>query len=159
MAAESGQQVQSTPIRVYQGPDRIMVATPMPGLEPTDISVSVLGETVTIHGEYRGPHQDERDLVTAEWATGPHHREVQLPGPVNGALTNATYGNGVLVLVLPKLRAGQRPTDGETEFRLQVVDAPHGERVGHAGRDLHEVTTEAHLRQVAETARRASEVH
>ena len=81
------QQQQSVPVRVYQGPGRVMVAAPLPGLEPADISVTVSGDRLTIRGAVRGPHQGERDLTAAEWAIGPYHREVRLPHPVQSALT------------------------------------------------------------------------
>ena len=83
-------QVQSLPLRVYRTDHRIMVVAPMPGLEPTDISITVTGERVTIQGRERGPHQHDRDLVLAQWAIGPYEGHVALPEPVEGALTNAT---------------------------------------------------------------------
>jgi HSP20 family protein len=147
-------QEQVVPVRLYQGEGRLMLAAPMPGLEPDDISVTVRRDTVVIRGEYRGPHQEERDLLIAEWAIGPYYREVRLPQPVDGARTNATYGNGVLVLVMPKLPAGEQGSDAE--FRLEVLEATRGERVGHAGRDLHQTTTAEHLRQVEQVLRSAT---
>jgi HSP20 family protein len=149
MSGESGR----VPVRVYQSSDRLMVAAPLPGLEPEDIAVRVAGDTLTIHGDVRGIRQEERDLLAAEWSIGPYHRELQLPQPVDGARANATYGNGVLVLVLPKLAADGAPV--EAEFRLQVVDAPRGQRVGHHGHDLSPTTTEAHRRQTEEVVTRA----
>ena len=107
-----------------------------------------------LHGEYRGPHQEDRDLLIAEWAVGPYYREIPLPQPVDGARTNATYGNGVLVLAMPKLSSGQEGSDAE--LRLDVLAATRGEYVGHAGRDLHATTTAEHLRQQEETLRGAT---
>jgi HSP20 family protein len=133
------------PLRIYQTSDRIMVAAPMAGLEPGNICVTVAGDRLTIHGDERGPHQHELDLVLAEWAVGPYHREVVLPEPVNGALANATYGNGVLVLSLPKMEPGREPVSAE--IRLEVVDATRGERVGHVGREIRPTTTEEHLKR------------
>lgn len=147
------QQEQLVPVRMYQGVDRVMVAAPMPGLEPENISVTVKADTLIIRGEYRGPHQEQRDLLIAEWAIGPYYRELELPQAVDGARTNATYGNGVLVLAMPKLEPGQDRSD--CEFQLQVVTATRGERVGHSGRDLHETSTEDHLRQVDANVQRA----
>jgi HSP20 family protein len=141
------------PVRIYQSGDRLMVAAPLPGLEPADIAVSVAGDTLTIHGDVRGVRQEERDLLSAEWSIGPYERELQLPQPVDGARANATYGNGVLVLALPKLTAGSAPVDAA--FRLEVVDAPRGQRVGHHGHDLSPTTTEAHRRQAEAVAARA----
>jgi HSP20 family protein len=133
-------QTKTVPVRLYQIDDRIMVAAPMPGLEPEDISVTIAGARVTIRGEERGPGQHERDLLLAEWTIGPYYREVSLPQPVNGVLTNATYGNGVLVLVLPKLAHEQPETD--VEFRLRAIGTPtHGERIGHSGSTISPTTT------------------
>jgi len=42
------------------------------------------------------------------------------------------YGNGVLVLSMPKVSAGHVGT--RAEFRLITVGCGHGERVGHVGR-------------------------
>jgi HSP20 family protein len=149
------EQEQTVPVRIYRGDDRLMVAAPMPGLEPEDISVTVKGDVLTIRGQYRGPRQQERDLIAAEWAIGPYFRDLRLPEPVNGALTNATYGNGVLVLVLPKLQAGQQTADNE--FRLEVISATRGEHVAHSGREMRQTTTQEHREQVAEVVRGAHE--
>jgi HSP20 family protein len=139
------QQQQHIPVRIYQTDDRIMVAAPLPGLEPENISVTVVGDRITIRGEERGPGQHERNLLAAEWTVGPYYREVTLPQPVNGALGNATYGNGVLVLALPKLADEQPRTS--VEFQLQAIAATRGERVGHSGSAIHPATTEEHRQQ------------
>jgi len=125
--------VQQLPVRVYRTSDLLMLVAPMPGLEPDNISVSVAGDRVIIHGEERGPHQHNLDLLVAEWTIGPYHREVELPHPVDGRRTNATYGNGVLVLSMPALPQGHAPT--AEEIRLQVIEATRGERVGWTGRE------------------------
>ncbi len=139
---------QSLPLRIHQTADHIVLTTPMPGLSATDISVRIHGQTVAIRGEYRGPGQEARDLLLAEWTVGPYVREVTLPEPVNGALANATYGNGVLVLSMLKLGRG-RPRD-DAEFRLAVVETARGQRVGHTGSDNEPMTTEAHQERMAE---------
>lgn len=132
------------PLRVYQTDYRIMVAAPMPGLEPSDIAVTVTGDRVTIHGKERGPHQHERKLLRAEWAVGPYAADVVLSEPVDGTLTNATYGNGVLVLAMPKVARGERGV--AAEIRLAAIEATRGERVGHVSRIVRPTTTEEHLR-------------
>ena len=140
------QQSTNIPVRIYQIDDRIMVAAPLPGLEPEDITVTIAGPCVTIRGVERGPGQHERDLLVAEWTIGPYDRELVLPQPVHGDLANATYGNGVLVLAMPKLEAGQ--PEGKTEFRLQPIGATiHGEHIGHSGSTITPTTTQEHQRK------------
>lgn len=123
---------QAIPVRVYQTSDRIMVAAPMPGLEPENIAILVAGDRVVIRGEERGPHQRDMDLLVAEWSFGPYEREIALPQPVSGRLTNATYGNGVLLLSMPKALEGQ--AGDHAELRLASIDSTRGEHVGHVGR-------------------------
>lgn len=120
-----------------------MLTAPMPGLEAEDIRVHIEGRHVVIHGEERGPHQRDVPLAIAEWAIGPYHRELDLPEPVDGARSNATYGNGVFVLSMPKVSAGHVGTSAE--FRLVTVAGGRGERVGHTGREALPDTTEHHL--------------
>jgi hypothetical protein len=65
----------------------------------------------------------------------------------------ATYGNGVLVLVLPTLAPGQAGVPAQ--FTLEIITATHGEHVGHTGRALHPTTTQEHREKIVETARSA----
>ncbi len=117
------------PVRVYQSDSRIMVAAPMPGLEPEDIHVTVEGQNIRIHGEQRGVHQDDRDLLMTEWEIGPYYRDLMLPEVVDGRTANATYGNGVLVLILPKATAGATE---KSEILLEAIEPTVGMRIGHS---------------------------
>ena len=115
----------------------------MAGLAPENITVTVEGDRVRIRGTERGPRQHDLALAVAEWTIGPYEREVRLPSSVDGRLTNATYGNGVLVLAMPRARAGAQPVGAE--IALTAIEATRGERVGHAGRLPRPTTTKAHL--------------
>jgi hypothetical protein len=52
---------QHVPVQVHQADDRLVLAAPMPGLEPPDISVIVRGDRVTIHRDYRGAWHGKLD--------------------------------------------------------------------------------------------------
>jgi HSP20 family molecular chaperone IbpA len=106
----------------------------MPGIEPEDISVSIHGNRVTIRGDYRGSRHDQPETVISEWTIGPYRRDVSLPQPVSGGLTNATYGNGVLVLAMPTLEPGMQ--EDAMEFRLVADTGTRGQRVGHTGLEI-----------------------
>ena len=123
-------EAQTVPVRIYQSGNHLMLAAPMPGLQPKDISVSIADHTISIRGEERGPRQDNLKLLMAEWNIGPYFREIALEQAVNGALTNATYGNGVLVLAMPKARDARGV---DAEFTLVPISATRGERIGHTG--------------------------
>jgi len=126
---------------MHQTPDLLVLAAPMPGLEPEDITVTVSSDHLTISGEYRGSRHNQPEVLLAEWTVGPYYREVILPQLVDGELANATYGNGVLVLSMPKLAPGAQGSN--TEFRLQALTDTRGQRVGHTGAQIKPTTTQA----------------
>ena len=143
--------MQTLPVRIYETQRRIMVVTPMPGLEPGDIEVTIDADRVTLHGRARGPHQHDLALLISEWSIGPYHREVRLPMPVAAELTNATYDNGVVVLCLPKAAAGAAPS--RAEITLDAIEATRGEYVGHVGREVTPSSTREHRRGKHRTGR------
>ena len=73
-------------------------------------------------------------MIVEEWAIGPYYRELELPQAVSGQLTNATFGNGVLTLAMPKTSGEDR---SPVTFQLETIDAARGERVGHKGVEIH----------------------
>ena len=148
----SKKQAQHLPVRIYRSERQFALAAPLAGLEPEDIRISINGKHVTIHGNQRGPRQHRLDLLQAEWSVGPYHREIELPETVDGSLANATYGNGVLVLTLPKAGATAKPA--RTEFTLEAIRPTRGERVGHVGHDIRPTTTKEHWARLAEIPKR-----
>ena len=134
--------MQTLPVRIYETTRLLMVVTPMPGLEPGDIEVTVDRDQVTLHGRARGPHQHDVPLLVAEWSIGPYHREVRLPVHVSAELTNATYDNGIVVLCMPKVPKDGVP--GKVQFRLDAVESTRGEHVGHVGREVVPTSTREH---------------
>jgi HSP20 family protein len=65
---------------------------------------------------------------------GPYYRELTLPQSVSGELTNATYGNGVLVLAMPTLEPGVQ--EDAVAFRLEADAGTRGQRGGHIGSEI-----------------------
>jgi HSP20 family protein len=130
----STQPEQTIPVQLHGAEGLLVLAAPMPGLEPQDISVSIHNDRVTIRGAYRGSRHDQPETVLSEWTMGPYHREVSLPQPVSGGLTNATYGNGVLVLAMPTLEPGVQ--EDVTEFQLEADTGTRGQRVGYKGSEI-----------------------
>jgi HSP20 family molecular chaperone IbpA len=54
---------QTLPVRLYQTDSQLMLAAPMPSLEPGDIRINVSGTAVTIRGTEREIGQHRRDLL------------------------------------------------------------------------------------------------
>ena len=129
------QREQHVPLKVYRSDKRITVAAPMPGLEPSDISVEVTGEGLfTLRGELRGVQKDVNEQLVNEWDVGGYYREYQFPEGVDATLANLTFANGVLVAAFP-LSDTTRPA----KLTLHDVGRTEGQRVAHAGQDIEPV--------------------
>ena len=127
------EQVESQPIPVnmYSINGRLMVSTPMLGLEPENITIEVTGDGhLRLQGELRGmlKEHDGKERFLDEWHIGAYAREVMLPVPVNAVCANASYGNGVLVLAFP-LSDRTAPA----RLALERVAPAHGQHKGNAG--------------------------
>lgn len=127
------EQVKSQPISVnmYSTNGRLMVSTPMPGLEPENITVEVTGDgRLLLQGALRGAlkEHDGKERFLDEWQIGAYAREVELPVPVNAVCANVSYGNGVLVLAFP-LSDHTAPA----RLALERVAPAHGQHKGNAG--------------------------
>ena len=133
---------QKIPVRIHQTDNQFALVAPMAGLEPEDIDIAIDGKRVTIQGKERGPHQHDLDLVMNEWTIGPYYREVTLPQHVDGSMANATYGNGVLVITMPKADSVRKTTPAK--FSLERVELARGEHVGHTGHEPQKTTTQQH---------------
>lgn len=125
-------QMHSMPAKIYRTALRVMAAVPMPGLEPSDISVEVTpNATLVIRGRLRGELKGLKDELLNEWSAGDYGREIALPEQVNGELANVTYGNGVLVVALP-IAPQTRPA----RLTLTAVTATRGLHAGNMGRPI-----------------------
>lgn len=125
-------QMHSMPAKIYRTPLRVMVAAPMPGLEPEDISVEVTSApSLVIRGRRRGELKGLKVELLNEWSAGNTEREIPLPVAVDGKLANVTYGNGVLVVALPIARQ-TRPA----RLTLTALTATRGLHAGNMGRPI-----------------------
>ena len=120
---------QHVPVKVYRTDQRLMVAAPLPGLEPENIVVEVTADNcLIIHGDVRAMLKEVKELLLDEWSAGIYHRELALATPVNAECANVTYGNGVLMVTLP-ISEQTLPA----RLMLERVTPTHGERKGNAG--------------------------
>ncbi len=120
---------QQIPVKVYRTDERLMVAAPMPGLEPENIVVEVTADgCLVLHGDLRGMLKEDKEVLLDEWSAGNYHRELVLTTPVNAPCANVTYGNGVLLVTLP---ISEQVYPGR--LVLQRITPTHGTHKGNAG--------------------------
>jgi len=68
---------QHIPVKVYRTDSRLMIAAPMAGLEPENISVEVTVEgRLILHGNLRSMLKEVKDLLLDEWSVGVYHRDL-----------------------------------------------------------------------------------
>jgi HSP20 family protein len=75
----------------------------VPGVEPKDIDLSVVRDTVTISGE-RKPFADKEDQVVhrAELGSGKFSRTLELPTDINPDKISAVCKDGIMQVTLAK---------------------------------------------------------
>jgi len=88
---------------VYQDKDNVIVETPLPGIDPEQVNISVENDVLTIEGSTEKKSEvDEKNYYRKEVRYGSFHRAVFLPASVNGEGAHAAYQNGVLKIIIPK---------------------------------------------------------
>ena len=91
------------PLDVVAKDDEYVITAAVPGLKADDLSVEVLGETVTIRGEIKSEQQEEQDsYLLRERRYGKFSRTVNFPVELDGTKAEASVENGVLTLRVPK---------------------------------------------------------
>jgi HSP20 family protein len=91
------------PVDVRLEGDDYVLSAAVPGLKPEDLSVEVIGDTVTIKGEMKQEREEnEANYLLRERRFGQFRRSLTLPVALNSAKAEASIANGVLTLRLPK---------------------------------------------------------
>lgn len=87
----------------------VLVRAELPGVDKKDLEVSATDNTVTIKGSIRHEEKEEKgDFYRCEISRGSFSRSVALPAVVDGDRGSATFKDGVLELVLPKVEQAKR---------------------------------------------------
>jgi HSP20 family protein len=103
-------------VDVRETGEDFFVRMDLPGLEPTDVKVSVFEDTLTVSGERResAESKDEK-WHHVERYHGTFERRFQLGKAVQGDKVSASYKNGVLELRVPKAEQAK-----PREIQIQV---------------------------------------
>jgi len=98
------------PIEITENPKEITVKAIVAGFDPEDIEVKVKDNSLTINGESEEKKRnDDESTFYSEWRSNRFFRQMTLPSEVDAERTRADLSDGVLEIVLPKLR-GKEPT-------------------------------------------------
>jgi HSP20 family protein len=91
-------------INLYEDKDALYLEALAPGVDPSTLDLSVVGNTLSITGEKRRVAGDIRPEAfhRSERATGKFVRHIQLPVEVDENKVSADYKDGLLIVTLPK---------------------------------------------------------
>jgi HSP20 family protein len=98
-------------VNIYDNGESFMLRAELPGVDKESLELSVKGDELTLRGERKieaaGP---QANYHRRECAGGKFRRVVQLPQPVAADKISASFKNGVLEVVLPRVPEAQPRT-------------------------------------------------
>jgi len=86
--------------------DTLIVRADLPGVDPNEVEVSVIGDMLSLRGKRCEIHEEGIDFFHREVSYGSFERSLKLPAGVNVEDITASYRNGVLELRIPVPREG-----------------------------------------------------
>jgi HSP20 family protein len=99
------------PLDVYETDDELVVKASLPGVKPGDVDVSIVGDTLSVRGEFRAEEETKKpSYYRQERRYGNFHRAVTLPAQVEPDKAEAIFEHGVLTLTVPKAAAAKPKT-------------------------------------------------
>jgi HSP20 family protein len=105
-------------VEAFQKGDSFIVRADLPGLRKEDLEVELTDDAVTIKGERRDEHQEQREgYWRSEREYGQFHRTVPLPEGVIGESAKAMFRDGVLEITMQAA-----PAEANRGRRLEITD-------------------------------------
>jgi len=97
----------------------LVVRADLPGIDPKDVEVTVLGNVLTIKGERKEEKEVKKeDYLRRETSYGAFERRMTLPEGVTADKIKATFKNGVVEVTMPAakgMEAKKIPLEAEHE--------------------------------------------
>lgn len=97
---------ENPPVNAWVGEADVVVTAELPGVDPSKVEVSVVGDTLTISGSREAEALKEGESYHRQERThGRFTRSLQLPFPVEAGKVEAKYEKGILRISLPRAEA------------------------------------------------------
>jgi HSP20 family protein len=105
-------------VEAFQKGDRFFVRAELPGLKKDDVHVDLRDGALTIHGERREEHEDQREgYYHSERQYGRFQRTVPLPDGVIEESAQASFRDGVLEITMQAA-----PVDASRARKVEIKD-------------------------------------
>ncbi len=90
-------------VDVAEAPDKVTVKAEVPGLDPKELDISLVGDLLTIKGEKKSEREEKKENYhLVERSYGSFSRAIRLPAAVDADKIEASYDKGVLTVTCPK---------------------------------------------------------
>jgi HSP20 family protein len=98
----SGSIALKPPMESFVEERKLIVRAELPGIDPKDITVNVVGNMLTIRASRPEEHETKkRDFLHREFRYGAIERSMTIPLGVKAEDVKATFSNGLLQLTIP----------------------------------------------------------
>ncbi len=90
-------------INLYRGKDGVVLTAKVAGVDPKDLDISIVGQTVTIKGNYKSEIDKEKaSFHRKEIKEGNFTRTLELPFKVEVDKVEAEFDSGILKINMPQ---------------------------------------------------------
>jgi HSP20 family protein len=102
LGRETGLEKWAPEVEVFHRNNELTIRTDLPGLKKDEISVDITDDAVTIQGERKREHEEERrGFYRSERSYGSFYRVIPLPEGAMSEQAKATFRDGVLEITMP----------------------------------------------------------
>jgi HSP20 family protein len=100
--AQLPQGVWSPQVEIFERDKEIVLRADLPGLTKDDVSVEIANDGITIEGERKNEHEEEREgYYRSERSYGKFYRRIPMPEGINAQDAEASFSDGVLEITMP----------------------------------------------------------
>jgi HSP20 family protein len=105
VAAQQPRDFLSLRVNIREEDDAYTLFALVPGLKADDLNIQVLGNMVSIEGEYKADENDS--FLMNELPHGAFRRGLRMPAEIEADKVEAKIADGVLTLTLPKAESAR----------------------------------------------------
>jgi len=100
-SASEAEPLVNFPIDVRADGDAYQISAVIPGVKAEDLSIQMVGDTITLEGEFKHDRDENTRYLKMERPSGKFHRTITLPDALDASKAEANLEDGILSLRVP----------------------------------------------------------